>query len=138
MNLRERIAAHEGEIVLRLTEDFRYQFWLTPFASAAELEAWWVSQGSFNPKPTKVSALLYEVFSETPPPPEPYRDSDVPGEFLDEQWSRDDDLRGELDALKKHYRAFICCDSDSYLQRPDGSRIYHRGSCDAERNDAAI
>lgn len=135
LNLRERIAAHKGEIVLRVTEDYEYQFWLTPFTSAADLEAWWVSQEYVDCFRGGAWDEIWEAMGEELLPERAFK---APGEFLEEQWSKDDDLWGELDARKKHYRAFICCDSDSYLQRPDGNRVYHRGSCNPERRDAAV
>jgi hypothetical protein len=130
--LQQALSAHVGEIVLRETLDYDWQFWLAPF-SATELERWWISQTSFMFNPEGIWDEVYRMFDEVPPP---HRSFDIPGTFIDADYPDGTDLWSELSASKKHYRCEICCDSDSYLQRPDGTKLYHRGCSNVAQSDA--
>ena len=118
-----KLQAHKGEVVLRGTDDMQYQFWLAPF-NALELEQWWKTQESFAFNPGGWLDFLYQDSGRTPPP---HRDFDVPGIFLDAEYPEGTKVWDDLIDLKKNYFCVICCDADSYLQRPDGSLIYHVG-----------
>jgi len=126
---RARILGHVGEVVLRIfdpPED--YGFWLAPF-SAAELEQWWMEQDRipFHWDPnSEFAQITCRVFGVEPEKYEPFV---PPGVFLfdgSKQWFRE--LWKEMKATGKHYQCVLCCDTDSYLQRPDGTRVFHRGS----------
>ena len=122
--LQETLSAHRGEIVLRDVDYGRaVQFWLVPF-SPAQLEAWWREQETFDSNPDGVLDELCRIFGETPPP---HSEIDFPGIFIDAESEGDVDLWVEMAESKKYYQCDLCCDSDSYLTRPDGSRIHHRG-----------
>lgn len=123
-NLRETLSAHRGEIVLRIVDSGRKeQFWLVPF-SASQLEEWWRGQESFDSNPDGVFDEFYQLFGETPPP---HRQNEFPGIFIDAEYPEGGDLWVTMADSKEHYLCELCCDSDSYLKRPDGTRIHHRG-----------
>ena len=123
MNLRETIATHDGEVVLRLGEQTD-QFWLVPF-SASQLEEWWRAQESFDFDPDGIHDMLCRQFGE--PPRSLPRTREFPGRFIDAEYPEGGELWKEMADSKKHYICELCCDGDSYLKRPDGTRIYHRG-----------
>lgn len=126
-SLRQALDAHQGEIVLRIcgySEDF--QFWLTPF-SAGELEEWWQEQELFDSDPCEDYPEIARIFGVEEEPP-PHREQPVPGVFLDAEYPEGTEIWDELALFGRHYRCVICCECDSYLQRPDKSKVYHRGS----------
>lgn len=118
------VRGHPGTVVLLKCdppEDF--QFWFAPF-SACDLEKWWLERDTFNFNPDGVWDSAYKVFGETPPP---HRSFDVPGLFdLGDSWELYR-LWKRLRKLKRYYGGKICCDDDSYLERPDGNRLFHLG-----------
>jgi len=130
---RKRLKNHIGEIVLRVfdpPEDCG--FWLTPF-NLFELEQWWRAQTRipFHWNPTEetitIEKMLGLILSEKVD--DDYRPFHVPGIFLYDgrkAWFRK--MWDELRSAGCHYKCVLCCDTDSYLQRPDGSRILHKGS----------
>lgn len=114
------LQTHSGEVVLcEIDQGYKCQFWLVPL-SAGELEDWWLSQDTFEDNPDGLWDALHEEFGEPPPP---HSTHEIPGTFLD----ADADLWMQMEESGKHYYCMICCDSHTYLRRPDGSRIYHRG-----------
>ena len=131
--LRERISTHAGCVVLGYTDDCRAYFWLVPFTATA-LEEWWRQQETFE-QGNEVTRVLADIFAE---PLKKFRTEEIPGEML---WAEDDasnQLWDEMSDSATHYKARLCCDSDSYLKAPDGRSIFHRGcTCpDAAAEDA--
>jgi hypothetical protein len=124
--LTRNIETHSGEIVLRYVDSGREcQFWFFP-GDAAALEEWWKSQETFNPIPTEDVIELYKAFGEAPPTGG--RTEPIPGEFVDADSPEKLDLWTSLSDRKTHYFCELCCDTDSYLRRPDDkTHIYHRG-----------
>jgi len=124
----ERITAHTCEVVLRIfdpPEDCG--LWLPPF-NAAELEKWWMEQERipfyWNPS-NELIEMERRVFGVEPEGVT----FEPPGLFLydgSEIWFHD--MWKTLRATGNHYECVLCCDTDSYLQRPDGTRVYHKGS----------
>lgn len=121
----EKVLGHAGVVVLFLDDESDYhQFWLVPM-NAAELEKWWTDLDSFDSNPNGIKDDLYKVFGETPPP---HKDPPViPGVFVDAVSSDEDALWQSMFHDGQHYSCAMCCDSDSYLRRPDGSLIHHKG-----------
>lgn len=123
-NLRQLIDVHHGEVVLRNVDCGReLDFWFVPF-SAAELENWWISQPTFFSNPEGELDLLYKMFGEIPPPRSEIK---IPGIFLTAKNAEEWNLWSELLNSSLHYTCELCCDSDSYLKKPDGSLLYHAG-----------
>ena len=117
------VKEHPGTVVLLdcdPPEDF--QFWFAPF-SACELEKWWLERDTFDFNPNGVWDSVCKLFGVTPPP---HRSFDVPGLFSYGDWELYR-LWKRLRKLKRYYGGKICCDSDSYLKRPNGECIFHLG-----------
>jgi hypothetical protein len=123
-SLARMIATHPGEIVLRYVDSGREcQFWLFP-GGADSLEEWWRSQESFDSNPNGEFDELYRLLGKEPPP---RRTLVLPGIFIDADYPEGTDLWESMSQKRKHYFCELCCDTDSYLRRPDGTRIHHRG-----------
>jgi len=123
-SLSRQLEAHYGEVVLRdIDHGYASQFWLFPM-SATQLEDWWRSKDTFDSNPDGVLDAMYEAFGETPPP---HSSLTLPGTFLDADSSESVDLWVAMADSHKHYSCLLCCDSDSYHRRPDGTYIFHRG-----------
>ena len=118
------IQKHHGTVVLlKCDPPEDGQFWFAPF-SKEELESWWMKHESFDVY-NENTDMIYRIFGQTPPA---HRKFDVPGLFVgfDNNW----DLQRAWLRLRKRrefYTGKICCDFDSYLERPDGRRIFHPG-----------
>lgn len=118
------IETHSGEIVLRDVDSGREcQFWFFP-GDADSLEEWWISQESFDSNPDGVLDELYMAFENVPPP---HRTLPVPGTLIDADSPESLKLWISMSDTKKHYFCELCCNTDSYLRRPDRTRIHHRG-----------
>lgn len=124
--LRQQLQAHQGTIILRDIDcGQQVQFWLVTF-TPAELEKWWTSQTTFDPDPDGEFDTVYAMFGETAPL---HGDRVIPpGKFLSVVTEDDLDLWVEMSETNEFYFCVICCDSDSFLKRPDGTRILHKGS----------
>lgn len=120
MTLREKLSAHQGAVVLKGFEDS--DFWLVPF-DANELEAWWTSQETFG--------LLIDQ-------PQPPNKLHPPGRILAAKTGDDFDLWNEMQRSRRFYYCELCCDYDSFLQRPDGTRLYHKGFKGEQRGSNAV
>ena len=86
-----------------------------------ELEAWWRSQETFDSNPDGIWDPLFLAFGETPPPHR-YR-MDLPGQYLAAESDEEVDLWMSMVCDGLHYLCGICCDTDSYLKRPDGGML---------------
>lgn len=123
-SLRQLIERHQGQVILRNVDCGReLDFWFVPF-SATELESWWLSQKTFFANPNGDLDFLYEMFGEIPPP---HSQIEIPGRFLTAKNSAQWNLWRELARSTRHYVCELCCDTDSYLKRPDGVYLYHAG-----------
>ena len=127
--LRQRLESHPGTVVLRDIDFSRAcQFWLTPFTSK-ELELWWTNQETFWRSSEDLDEV-FRIFDEVPPPSRKYG---IPGVFLDAETEEEIALWVEMSESKTFYSCTICCDGDSVLQRPDRTRIVHKGfNCGSE------
>jgi len=125
--IQKEIASHEGTLVLRICDPPENGiFWFSPF-SENELIVWWQSQQSFMFNPEGCWDPLYKFFNEPPPP---HRDFDVPGLFVCTDHDHDEDvwqLWKKMFSTHKHATCELCCNSDSYLQLPDGRKFFHAG-----------
>jgi len=117
------ISYRNGIVVLRDLNSEYAGFWLVPM-SGPELEVWWSTQETFDSNPDGALDELYRVFGETPPP---HSKIVLPGELLIAETQDEHGLWSRLWHDGEHYRCLICCDHDSYLKRPDGSVLYHKG-----------
>ena len=118
------LAYRDGIVVLRDVDYSRScVFWLVPMPDA-EMEGWWLSQETFEDNPDGALDELYKVFGETPPP---HSRIVLPGRMVDAEAQEEVDLWCRMADDGKHYICNICCDSDSYLRRPGGEFLYHRG-----------
>lgn len=117
------ISYRSGIVVLRDLNSEDSGFWLVPM-SGVGLEAWWSSQATFEDNPDGVLDDLCRAFGEVPPP---HSRIVLPGELLIAETRDEYDLWSRLWDDGEHYRCLICCDRDSYLKRPDGSVLYHKG-----------
>jgi acetoin utilization deacetylase AcuC-like enzyme len=117
---------HSGTIVrLDAPDGEGHGFWLTGM-TPAELESWWLSQKSFAWPLTPMDIILTETFGEGMPDlSAPVFRGPVSGEFI---WASGPLLwKFYREASGSDwYRGHICCDSDSYLKRPDGTYVGHR------------
>jgi hypothetical protein len=113
-----------GTVVLLSVElPEKFGFWFAPF-SGQDLENWWRERDSFDFNPSGAKDAIAKFFGKTPPP---HREFDVPGMFSYEGTWQLGRLWSRLRKLRRYYRGKICCDIDSYLERPDGSRLFHLG-----------
>ncbi|MFM8364337.1 MAG: hypothetical protein ACKOAS_04225 [Verrucomicrobiota bacterium] len=123
-NLRQSIEAHQGQVVLQNVDCGRVlKFWFVPF-SEAELENWWISQPTFCSNPEGELDSLYKMFGEIPPP---RSQIEIPGIFLTAKNAQEWNLWRELLQSSRYYSCELCCDTDSFLKKPDGSFLYHSG-----------
>ena len=114
----------EGVVVLCDNEaDADQYFWLVPM-TGWELEAWWETQQNFEQDPNGDVRRLYQVLGEIPP--EEHK-LGFPGEFLPAEEFDELKLWDDLAEDGCHYRCQLCCNTDSYLKRPDGGLIRHAG-----------
>lgn len=92
-----------------------------------ELEVWWLSQPSFAKPITPMDFFLHERFDfEVPDLTNPVFYGPVPGKIvyaegalLRKFWREKATQWNEIG----WYAGHLCCDSDSFLQRPDGSYV---------------
>jgi hypothetical protein len=97
-----------GELLVLLVEEYGYGYWLwIPYMTAAELEDWWRELPSVNPYFFDPSGLPGQMCVVHTP----------------EQHAQFDTLRES----NHHYTGHIHQDDDSFLARPDKSRIFHQG-----------
>jgi hypothetical protein len=59
--------------------------------------------------------------------PPPHSKADIPGQTLVAETEEDLALWERKWAAETHYACNLCCDGDSYLKRPDGAVLHHRG-----------
>jgi len=129
---RARISDHLREVVLLDSDPSgEYGFWLTPFDSVS-IEHWWRNKVTFNfvwNPDGGLDRMYRDIFGVEPEKHLPF---DIPGTFLDDETSGTTiwlaDIWEELRATKQNYKAVFCCDHDAYLERPDGTHIFHKGS----------
>ena len=127
MTISERVQQYAGGIIVLRDLDYSRDsgFWLVPM-TGKELETWWLSQETFesNPEGSDVDMLYKWFLNKTPPP---YSKIDIPGELLVAESEEDNDLWVRMAANHNHYFCNICCNDDSYLKRPDGKILHHKG-----------
>ncbi|MFY8217044.1 MAG: hypothetical protein ACOVMP_10650 [Chthoniobacterales bacterium] len=117
---------HSGTVVyLDAPNHEDHGFWLTGM-TPAELEAWWLSQKSFAWPLTPMDIVLTKIFAEGMPHlSAPVFRGPAPGVFI---WVSGPLLWNfySLSSDPGRYHGHLCCDSDSYLRRPDGTYVGHR------------
>jgi hypothetical protein len=126
MKITDKVLKHgTGLVVLRDVDYGRQQcFWLTPFTQE-QLESWWQRQKRFECNPNGAYDLLYEVSGVKPPP---HTDAlEFPGQMIDATTHEAIRLWVDMSNADRYYVCNLCCETDSYLRRPDGIYIYHEG-----------
>ena len=122
------IRSHPGLVVLRGFDDCTpEEFWLLDM-TGPEFERWWAEQEEFWYAVTPESAKLFGLEASCVRPA-----MNLTGRFLPSQLDResDDELLPSLwcyfREIKRCHFCHLCCDLDSFLDAPDGRRIYHKG-----------
>lgn len=129
MSIFEKIGSFQGTVVLwEYDHGASCSFWLVPM-TGSELEKWWAEQETFNdnpPESVEHLKLLAEIFEEPYQPRETWT-FEWPGELIPAEDEKDRALWLALLNTKKHYFCHFYSDEDSYLTRPDGNRLFHKG-----------
>lgn len=122
------VIEHRDGLVVLTEWGFEHaKFWLTPF-SAEALESWWLAVETFeSPEQYELTKTMAEALKEEPPPPKTALPPQIPGHFLSPETDPEWELWWKMEDSHDFYFAHFCCDSDSFLRRPDGTRLYHPG-----------
>ena len=129
MKLQEKLKEHHGTTVLREWDHgSSSDFWLVPM-TGSQLEEWWSAQQTFDDNPPSKNEMLdvlAKVFNE-PRPKERIWTFKWPGRRLMAKTNPARQLWMNLYESKKYYSCHVCCDEESYLETPEGHRLYHKG-----------
>jgi DNA ligase D-like protein (predicted 3'-phosphoesterase) len=94
----------ENELMILISEEYGYREWFWfPQMSASKVEFWWQTQERIN------DSTIW---------------TDLPGEVIGDEYQ---ELWGKLKRSGRYYNAHMHTDEDSFLQRPDGKAIIHKG-----------
>jgi hypothetical protein len=104
-----------------LTEEYGYRswYWSTELGED-ELIDWWKNQAQ-RPRITKLPGEIFELYP---------NDREGPCNwFLVKDYG---DIYGEINIPRGGWEAHIHDDEDTYLQKPDGETVKHKGSRNVE------
>ena len=108
--MQSELIGRENEFLVLLEEEYGYKYWFWfPKMNQDELEIWWETLETVDP-----------YFMS----PEP-----LPGDVI---FAENMDYWHALEEAKRHFTGHIHCDDDSWLKKPTGEYIYHKGY-DGER-----